>query len=186
MRKLISILLLAVMMVSLLTGCCLSHNWQEATCTTPKVCEKCGKAEGDALGHNWKDVNFFGRKECINCGEMDIAASLPTLASEFNATYNSDTNELVIETGPIGNEYKSYREFVLDNAYDSLSDTFSNITMIGTALGLTWDQTESLTKVTESYGIKTMTVSYSVANQTLFVTAEYTAKDGLRVTFCVK
>lgn len=25
----------------LLTGCCLTHDWQEAACTTPKTCSVC-------------------------------------------------------------------------------------------------------------------------------------------------
>lgn len=182
MRKLISILLLAVMMVSLLTGCCLSHDWKDATCTTPKVCAKCGKAEGEALGHNWETSIFYDLKECLTCGEKDMTSMLPSLASTYNATYNSDTNELVIETGPIGNEYSSFWEYwdANPNANDD------DIRNIGYALGLSLDQVNNLMKTKKTDGVKTITGSYSNTSQILSVTAEYTDKDRLRITFCVK
>lgn len=34
------------------SGCCLSHDWAEASCTSPETCTKCGEAQGEALGHD--------------------------------------------------------------------------------------------------------------------------------------
>lgn len=34
------------------TGTALGHDWQDATCTTPKTCARCGITEGSALGHS--------------------------------------------------------------------------------------------------------------------------------------
>lgn len=45
------VILMVAMVALLLTGCCLSHEWADATCEEPKTCTKCGKTEGDALGH---------------------------------------------------------------------------------------------------------------------------------------
>ena len=50
MKKLIILLLVAVIALCL-TGCCMSHEWLEATCTVPKTCSKCGETEGTAIPH---------------------------------------------------------------------------------------------------------------------------------------
>lgn len=34
------------------SGCCLSHDWAEASCTSPETCTKCGETQGEALGHD--------------------------------------------------------------------------------------------------------------------------------------
>ena len=41
-----------------------SHNWAEATCTSPKTCLTCGDTRGSALGHNYKDY------VCSRCGHV--------------------------------------------------------------------------------------------------------------------
>ena len=67
-----TICLLLVLLVSLgLCGCCLSHDWQEATCAEPKTCSKCGKTEGEPLGHVWIDATCTEPKICSVCGETD-------------------------------------------------------------------------------------------------------------------
>lgn len=45
----------------------LGHKWQDATCTTPKVCTVCGATEGDALGHDWADATCTEPKTCKRC-----------------------------------------------------------------------------------------------------------------------
>lgn len=55
----------------MLTGCCMSHEWKEATCTEPKTCAKCGKSEGEALGHTWVGATCAEAKHCSVCGEIE-------------------------------------------------------------------------------------------------------------------
>lgn len=55
----------------MLTGCCMSHEWKEATCTEPKACAKCGETEGEALGHTWVDATCATPKTCSVCGEVE-------------------------------------------------------------------------------------------------------------------
>ena len=55
----------------MLTGCCISHEWQEATCTTPETCAKCGKTQGEALGHTWVEATCAEPKHCSVCGETE-------------------------------------------------------------------------------------------------------------------
>ena len=70
----------------LLSGCCISHQWTEADCDTPKTCAKCEKTEGEALGHNfmpdvcqrcgfavhnWQDATCTAPKTCTICGSTE-------------------------------------------------------------------------------------------------------------------
>lgn len=45
------------------------HEWQEATCTTPKTCSVCGDTEGDPLCHHWTEATCIAPKTCSVCGE---------------------------------------------------------------------------------------------------------------------
>lgn len=64
----------------------LGHDWQEATCETPKTCKRagCSATEGRPLGHDWttgwmSDAGFHWH-ECLreNCGEKSgHAAHIP-------------------------------------------------------------------------------------------------------------
>ncbi len=84
MRKKMVTGMLAVSLVFMMTGCCLSHGWQEATCTEPKTCSKCGETEGEALGHTWEEVTCTEPKTCSVCQETEGEALGHTLSE---ATY---------------------------------------------------------------------------------------------------
>lgn len=45
-----------------------SHDWSEATCTTPRTCALCGDTDGDNLGH--KDDDDNGYCDVENCGVL--------------------------------------------------------------------------------------------------------------------
>ena len=45
------------------------HTWNDATCTTPKVCSVCGTTDGKALGHIWFDATCTTAKTCDRCKE---------------------------------------------------------------------------------------------------------------------
>ncbi|MBD5463612.1 MAG: hypothetical protein HDR24_11265 [Lachnospiraceae bacterium] len=55
----------------MLTGCHMSHEWQEATCTTPKTCSVGGETEGEPLGHTWIEATCVEPKHCSVCGETE-------------------------------------------------------------------------------------------------------------------
>ena len=52
-------------------GSVIDHKWQEANCTSPKACTVCGKTEGSAIGHKWQDANYEHPKTCIICGATE-------------------------------------------------------------------------------------------------------------------
>ena len=51
----------------LLTACGHEHQWQAATCSTPKICSDCGETEGEALGHSWVEATCTEGKYCSVC-----------------------------------------------------------------------------------------------------------------------
>ena len=73
-----------------------SHNWKDATCTTPKTCTKCGATEGKASGHNWKDATCTAPKTCSKCNATegnagghswkDATCTAPKTCSKCGAT----------------------------------------------------------------------------------------------------
>ena len=71
MKRFYCVFCIAVM---LLTGCCAKHKWEEATCTTPKRCVKCGQTEGSPLRHEWKDATCTEPRACSRCGEVSSEA----------------------------------------------------------------------------------------------------------------
>ena len=65
------ILLLALILVTLFSGCECNHQWIEADCLPPKTCEKCQVTEGEALGHSWQEATCESPKTCAVCGETE-------------------------------------------------------------------------------------------------------------------
>ncbi len=63
-----------------------THEWLEATCTSPKKCASCGKIEGEALGHTWIEATCTSPKKCAFCGEIEGEALGHTW---IEATYDS-------------------------------------------------------------------------------------------------
>ena len=70
MRKCL-LLVALVLCICMMSGCCLSHKWVEATCEMPKLCEKCGETEGEALGHDWSEATRQAPKTCQVCGQTE-------------------------------------------------------------------------------------------------------------------
>ena len=48
-----------------------NHNWQEANCTSPKICTVCGKTEGSVIDHKWQEANCTSPKTCTVCGKTE-------------------------------------------------------------------------------------------------------------------
>lgn len=60
-----------ILLLGTLSGCCIQHEWQSATCTEPETCSKCGKTNGEALGHTWEDATCDTPKTCVVCGATE-------------------------------------------------------------------------------------------------------------------
>ncbi len=71
MKNRIVVSIMMICFAVMLSGCCLIHNWEAATCTTAKTCIKCGETEGDMLGHIWNQATCEKPKTCSTCGEEE-------------------------------------------------------------------------------------------------------------------
>lgn len=74
-----------------------THEWQDATCTAPKTCTKCGATEGDVLGHTEPAADGT----CTRCGAKLSGATIKDALEAENDT------ELTI-TGTISKIYEAY------------------------------------------------------------------------------
>lgn len=45
-----------------------AHSYKAATCTSPKTCSVCGKADGTALGHKYGNATCYDAAKCTVCG----------------------------------------------------------------------------------------------------------------------
>ena len=48
-----------------------SHTWLDATCSAPKTCSVCEAVEGEALTHSWQDATCSAPKICLLCGATE-------------------------------------------------------------------------------------------------------------------
>lgn len=46
------------------------HDWDDASCKTPKTCKDCGATDGNALGHTGGTATCMGRAICERCGKV--------------------------------------------------------------------------------------------------------------------
>ena len=70
MRKKLSFTILLIYCL-LLSGCCLVHDWKDATCDKPVTCSKCGEVQGEALGHKFEEATCVLPKTCSVCGATE-------------------------------------------------------------------------------------------------------------------
>ena len=54
--------------------CIFGHEWNAATCTTPKICAYCNITKGEAIGHDWREADCFEPKTCTRCWITDGSA----------------------------------------------------------------------------------------------------------------
>ena len=71
MKKKLTTLIISIICLSLLSGCCISHKWQDATCAAPKTCTECGKTKGEPLAHTWQEATTDAPKTCTICGATE-------------------------------------------------------------------------------------------------------------------
>lgn len=71
MKRLLSLNLMVFMVLLMLSGCGHIHEFEDATCTEPKICKVCGEIDGKALGHDWQEANCENPKTCKRCGETE-------------------------------------------------------------------------------------------------------------------
>lgn len=71
MKRFFAFVLAAVIILTCLCGCCLKHEWKEATCNRPMTCSKCGKIQGEPLEHVWLEPTCTEPGKCELCGKLN-------------------------------------------------------------------------------------------------------------------
>ena len=71
MKKLISFIILVLCLFALASCGECEHSWQDATCTSPKVCSLCGVTNGSPLEHSWQDATCSSPKTCTLCKKTE-------------------------------------------------------------------------------------------------------------------
>ena len=57
-----------VLLLFVLTGCGCQHQWEEASCTQPRTCVKCGETEGEPLEHQVSQRTEQTPSTCTKAG----------------------------------------------------------------------------------------------------------------------
>lgn len=90
MKKTI-LFLFALILILSLAGCECEHSWNEATCTEPRTCSKCGETEGEPVDHDWLHATHDRPETCAKCGATQGEVLDPMIfeftADEFAADY---------------------------------------------------------------------------------------------------
>ena len=69
MQKKVSFITI-ILFTIFLSGCCLVHDWKDATCEEPRTCKVCGETEGEALGHDFDVATCTLPETCKVCGAI--------------------------------------------------------------------------------------------------------------------
>lgn len=103
--KKVCLIVLSLIMLLVFSGCCLSHEWVEASCAAPKTCSKCAKTEGEPLSHQWKEATCTAPKTCTSCG-LTEGGKLPHKfgKEEIEPDYVQATALLVRTCGDCGEQ----------------------------------------------------------------------------------
>jgi len=134
-KKAISSILITIISCLMLTGCCLIHDWQEATCTTPKTCRICGAKKGATADHILTEADYQTPQTCTVCGKTFGDVLTPAFI-EYNVKgqfmklkkiydYTTSCNPVIYD-GEAG-EYKTtgkasvtdYRTFSSDDGHEA-------------------------------------------------------------------
>lgn len=75
LKQVTQLVILLGLLVLCLSACQCKHEWQGATCTTPKMCWKCGETEGEPLEHEWQEATCTAPKTCSRCGQQEGKAN---------------------------------------------------------------------------------------------------------------
>lgn len=89
--KRMTLIFILLLCICLLAGCGCRHEWEEATCTSAKICRLCEKTAGEPLEHSWVEANCAEPKHCTLCNLTEGKAlghqwSALTCAEEYLCT----------------------------------------------------------------------------------------------------
>ena len=114
MKKFVIFTLMLAMVLSMV-GCGCDHQWQDATCSAPKTCTRCGETSGEALEHTTGQLEIVSvdtaaltityQLPCSTCGTVietkdsstgvaPVAGVMALSAEEWNACLATNIQQL--------------------------------------------------------------------------------------------
>ena len=140
---------------------CLSHSYEDATCTDPKTCVYCSATEGEAKGHKWEDATCLAPKTCKVCDKTigdigDHAAGDWTIETEPTiAVEGTEVQKCTICEDELDErEVEKLTPTVVDGGFNCKDDDFIAY-MIDT--GLVTRMTKNDSNEDDEFNIYTMT-----------------------------
>ena len=112
MKRLLSLNLMVFMVLLMLSGCGHTHEFEDATCTEPKICKVCGETDGKALGHSI-DIGL-----CNKCGKIVNKNSLKAISDfimEADSYITSATNEM--KSADLSSSVDMYNKYITAQEY---------------------------------------------------------------------
>ena len=102
MKRLISFALVLAFVFSM-AACSCQHEWQDATCTSPKTCTKCGETEGETASHqpgkqtvadvDPAHLSMTLETSCAQCGEVLESATSATGVAPVGSVFAVSADE---------------------------------------------------------------------------------------------
>ncbi len=133
MKKNLFVLSLALVMLVIFTSCGCDHEWNAATCTTPKTCALCSEVQGEALGHNWEAATCLLPEKCSVCHEIKGEALGHNWEDATTETPKTCTNCQLTE----GSKLNTDPRFTTASTKDLYGKWACEITYTGEMLGTT-------------------------------------------------
>ena len=121
-----------------------SHVFKEATCTTPKTCEGCGKTEGQAFGHTNTLVctrcgdTTFETIELTGTGDASytnvyIPAGVYNITMFYNSNSSYSTLYMYLESATVYESFSTYKEVdITQESLRAINNGIINISANGT------------------------------------------------------
>ena len=107
------------------------HNWQAATCTTPRTCTNCGITSGTVVGHLWASGNCTTPKTCVICGETGTAAG-HTYAHKYDYKCDICGAERTVDmTRPMVDMFRMYDPNSGEHFYTGSMEERENLVAVG-------------------------------------------------------
>lgn len=93
-----------------------SHQWVEATCTTPRTCKICGTVSGILSGHQWNEATYNEPTKCTICGATEGSMKTPSAPLGLRKIISSTSASSVYGGDKLG-------QHIPENMYDGKLNT---------------------------------------------------------------
>ncbi len=120
-----SICVFAIILLFSLSACECNHEWESATCTTPKTCRKCGETMGSTSLHDYERLGCEEYMRCTKCEGNSLTKSSHFYRGECEkigtCSYCGEASPDILEHNWKGNVHTGV--ITCNSCYKSISET---------------------------------------------------------------